>query len=277
MTINCKGNLVDLSVPKVMGILNLTPDSFYDGGAYPEEAMILDRVAQMLDEGAAFIDVGAYSSRPGAAHVSPEEERQRLIPVLEKIVSEFPEALLSVDTFRSDIAREAIDKGAAMINDISAGQLDPAMFDLVARMQVPIVIMHMRGTPQTMGQHTDYKDLMHEIVYYFSEKLFALRRLGVNDIIIDPGYGFSKTLDQNYELLAKSDLLNSLGVPVLTGVSRKSMLQRLVGTTAIEAGNATTCANTVALLQGSSILRVHDVRQAVEAIAIVQKIKKFKA
>lgn len=272
--INCKGKLIDLKVPKVMGILNLTPDSFYDGGTYIEEKAVLDRVAQMLEQGVDFIDLGAYSSRPGAPYVEIGEERSRLFPFLEKIVDEFPQAVLSIDTFRSEIAREAIDKGAAMINDISAGGLDPDMFKVIAGLQVPYIIMHMRGNPQTMARYADYENLLKEVIYYFSEKIFELRQLGVNDIIIDPGYGFSKTMDQNFELLAKSELLNALGVPILTGVSRKSMLYKLLGTSAQEAGNATTCAHTIALLKGTSILRVHDVVEAREAITIVEQIKK---
>ena len=272
-SINCRGKLIDLGTPKVMGILNLTPDSFYDGGRYSKESEILKRVEAMLIDGATFVDIGAYSSRPGAAHVSPEEERTRLLPALRTLLKEFKDLIVSVDTFRSQIARESIEAGASMINDISAGSLDEEMFETIAELQVPYVIMHMRGNPQTMQKETDYDNLVKEIILYFSERVFALRRLGVNDVIIDPGYGFSKTLEQNYELLGRSELLKSLDLPVLTGISRKSMLYRLLGTGPEEALAATLAAQTVALMKGTSILRVHDVREAVESIQIIEKIK----
>ena len=272
-SINCRGTLIDLGTPKVMGILNLTPDSFYDGGRYSKESEILKRVEAMLHDGATFVDIGAYSSRPGAAHVSLEEERSRLLPALDTLLKEFKDLIVSVDTFRSQIARESIEAGASMINDISAGSLDENMFATIAELQVPYVIMHMRGNPQTMQKETDYENLVKEMILYFSQRVFALRRLGVNDLIIDPGYGFSKTLEQNYELLGRSELLKSLDLPILTGVSRKSMLYRLLGTGPEEALAATLAAQTVALMKGSSILRVHDVREAVETIQIVEKIK----
>ncbi|MGA9269027.1 MAG: dihydropteroate synthase [Lutimonas sp.] len=272
-TINCLGNLIDLETPRVMGVLNLTPDSFYDGGKYKSEKQILKQVEKMLIEGATFIDVGAYSSRPGASHVSVEEERSRLLPALELILTEFDKALVSVDTFRSEIARESVNAGAALINDISAGQLDPQMFATMGQLQVPYIIMHMKGTPQNMQSQVQYDNLVREIIYYFSERVFELRKLGVNDIIIDPGYGFSKTLEQNYELLGKSELLGNLGLPVLTGVSRKSMLYKLIGTGPEEALAATVAAQVIALLKGTSILRAHDVKEAVEAIKIVEKTK----
>lgn len=272
-SINCLGKLVDLETPKVMGILNLTPDSFYDGGRYSRDSDVLKRVESMLEEGAAFVDLGAYSSRPGADHVSLEEERARLMPPLRSILKEFPDALVSVDTFRSQIARESIEAGAALINDISAGSLDDAMFETIAELQVPYIIMHMRGNPQSMQEHTGYENLVKEIILYFSERVFALRKLGVNDIIIDPGYGFSKTLEQNYELLGRAELLNSLDLPVLTGVSRKSMLYRVLETGPEDALAATLAAQAIALMKGSSILRVHDVREAVESIRIIEKIK----
>ncbi len=272
-SINCLGKLVDLETPKVMGILNLTPDSFYDGGRYSRDSDVLKRVESMLEEGAAFVDLGAYSSRPGADHVSLEEERARLMPPLRSILKEFPDALVSVDTFRSQIARESIEAGAALINDISAGSLDDAMFETIAELQVPYIIMHMRGNPQSMQEHTGYENLVKEIILYFSERVFALRKLGVNDIIIDPGYGFSKTLEQNYELLGRAELLNSLDLPVLTGVSRKSMLYRVLETGPEDALAATLAAQAIALVKGSSILRVHDVREAVESIRIIEKIK----
>jgi len=273
-SINCLGNLIDLTSPRVMGVLNLTPDSFYDGGKYKSDVQILSQVEKMLLEGATFIDLGAYSSRPGASHVSLEEERSRLLPTLKLILKEFDKALVSVDTFRSEIARESIEAGAALINDISAGKLDARMFETIAELQVPYIIMHMKGTPQNMQNHIKYENLLKEIIYYFSERVFELRKLGVNDIIIDPGYGFSKTLDQNYELLGKAELLCNLDLPILTGVSRKSMLYKLIGTGPEGALAATVAAHVIALLKGTHILRVHDVREAIQAIQIVDKTKR---
>jgi dihydropteroate synthase len=271
--INCKGKLVDLSSPKVMGILNLTPDSFYDGGKFKTENDILKQVEVMLFDGATFIDIGAYSSRPSAKHISQEEELGRLIPVLKTIISHFPEILISVDTFRSEVAKQSVNAGACMINDISAGSMDHKMFATIAKLQVPYVIMHMVGTPQNMQHNTLYKDLVRDIIFYFSEKIFELRRLGVNDIILDLGFGFSKTLDQNYELLSKLELFNFLDLPILTGLSRKSMLFKLLDIKPEEALNATSVANTIALQKGSNIIRVHDVKEAMETIIIVEKSK----
>lgn len=273
MYINCKGELIDLSRPKVMGILNLTPDSFYDGGKYNNEASILNQVQKMVGEGADFIDLGAYSSRPNAKNISEEEEQKRLIAPLRAILKEFPETRISVDTFRSRIAREAVKYGACMVNDISGGELDPEMFPTIAELQVPYVLMHMKGSPQTMQQHTSYTNLVKEMIFYFSEKIFELRQMGVNDLILDPGFGFSKNLRQNYELLGKLDLLETLNLPILTGISRKSMLYRLLDIKPEKALNATTVANTIALLKGARILRVHDIKEAVEAIEITQKMK----
>ena len=270
-SINCLGNLIDLSRPQVMGILNLTPDSFYDGGKYRSEKEILQQVETMLSEGATFIDLGAYSSRPGASHVSLEEERSRLLPTLELILREFKNAIVSVDTFRSRIARESVNAGAAMINDISGGQLDPEMFSTIADLQVPYILMHMRGNPKNMQDKTQYDNLVKDIIYYFSEKVFELRSLGVNDIILDPGYGFSKTRDQNYELLGKSELLKNLDLPILTGVSRKSMLYKLLGTGPDDVLAATIAAQVIALLKGTNILRVHDVKEAIQAVRIVEQ------
>lgn len=269
--INCKGKLIDLSHPKVMGILNITPDSFYDGGQFRSDTEILKQVELMLTEGATFIDVGAYSSRPNAQHISLEEELARLMPVLTMILDRFPEALLSVDTFRSAVARESIAAGACMINDISAGSMDKNMFTTIASLQVPYIIMHMIGNPQNMQNNTSYKDLIQEIIYYFSQKIFELRKLGVNDLIIDPGFGFSKTLDQNYDLLSKLDCLAFMDLPMLTGMSRKSMLYNLLHIKPEEALNATSVVNAIALQKGSSIIRVHDVKEAVQTINIVAK------
>lgn len=269
--INCKGKLIDLSRPKVMGILNVTPDSFYDGGKFKSDQEILNQVELMLMEGATFIDVGAYSSRPNAKHISLEEELTRLLPILNSILVHFPEALISVDTFRSTVARESIDAGACMINDISAGSMDENMFETIASLQVPYIIMHMVGTPQNMQKNTSYKDLVQEVIYYFSEKIFELRKLGVNDIILDPGFGFSKTLDQNYDLLTKLECFTFLDLPILTGMSRKSMLYNLLDIKPEEALNATSVVNAIALQKGANIIRVHDVKEAIETINIVSK------
>ena len=272
MTINCKGTLVDLSSPIVMGILNATPDSFYDGGKYKNEKEIKLKVEQMLQEGASIIDIGGYSSRPGAQHISEEEELTRVIPIISLLLEEFPEILISVDTFRSRVAEEAIHTGAAIINDISGGKMDPNMFKKVAELQVPYILMHIQGTPQNMQTNPDYSDIVRELILFFSEQLFKLRELKVNDIIIDVGFGFGKTTAHNFELLKKLDLFSSLEVPILTGISRKSMLYKTLGITAADALNATTVANTIALLNGTHILRVHDVKQAMEAIKIVTNL-----
>lgn len=271
-SINCKGKLIDLDHPKVMGILNLTPDSFYDGGKYRSEKEILLQMEKMIVEGATFVDIGAYSSRPGAEHISEEEELSRLIPVLEIILQKFPNVLISIDTFRSKIARLSIETGACMINDISAGSLDSQMFATIAKLQVPYIIMHMKGNPKNMQNKVDYDHLINDIIYYFSKKINELRTLNVNDIILDVGFGFSKTVDQNYELLANLNLFKNLGLPILTGVSRKSMLYKYLNTTSAKALNATTVANTIALQQGSNILRVHDVKEAIETIKILEKL-----
>jgi len=270
-SINCKGNLIDLTTPKVMGILNLTPDSFYDGGKYKSDKDFLLQTEKMLLEGATFIDIGAYSSRPSAKHISEEEELSRLIPVLKNILKKFPDIVISVDTFRSSVAKKSIEIGAAMINDISAGSLDKKMFATIAKLQVPYILMHMKGTPQNMQQNVTYNDLIKDILFYFSKKINALRVLGVNDLILDVGFGFSKTLDQNYELLNNLNLFKTLDLPILTGLSRKSMLYNHLNISPKEALNATTIANTIALQQGVNILRVHDVKEAMEIIKIINK------
>lgn len=272
MYINCKGKLIDLSRPKVMGILNLTPDSFYDGGKYSSPSEILEQVEKMLNEGASFIDIGAYSSRPGAIHISENEETSRLIPVLEIIFKKFPEILVSVDTFRSKVAMEAVQTGACMVNDISGGSLDKDMFKTIAELQVPYILMHMIGTPQNMQLNVSYENLINDMIYYFSEKVFTLRKLGLNDIILDPGFGFSKTLDQNYELLQKLELFSTLELPILSGISRKSMIYKLLHTDASKALNGTSAANTIALMKGTNILRVHDVKEATEVVSIFDKM-----
>lgn len=274
MTINCKGTLIDLCQPKVMGILNLTPNSFFDGGKYSDESTILKKVGKMLNEGATFIDVGAYSSKPNADYVSEQEEMRRLIPVVKLLVSEFPEIILSIDTFRSQVAEKAIEAGAAMINDISAGNLDEGMMETIAKLQVPYIMMHMRGTPKTMQSLTQYDDIMKAIMLYFAQKISQARSLGINDLILDPGYGFSKTTEQNFEVLQKSEIFQHLNVPILVGLSRKSMIYKTLETTAQEALNGTTVLNTLALTKGIHILRVHDVKEAMESITLFESFQK---
>lgn len=270
MTINCKGNLIDFSTPSVMGILNITPDSFYDGGAYKNNKEILLQVSKMLNEGATFIDVGAYSSRPGASHISEDQELLRITPIIQLLVKEFPDIIISVDTFRSKVATETITMGAALINDISGGKMDENMFSTIARLQVPYILMHMQGTPQNMQQHPKYNNITKELVSFFAKQIFALKQLHVHDVIIDVGFGFGKTIVHNYTLLNDLALFKHLDVPILTGISRKSMLYKLLEITPKEALNATSIANTIALLNGSNILRVHDVKEAVEAVKIVK-------
>ncbi|MDX5585165.1 MAG: dihydropteroate synthase [Aureibaculum sp.] len=272
-SINCKGKLIDLDTPKVMGILNITPDSFFDGGKFKSDANILKHTEKMLSEGATFIDVGGYSSRPNAQHISEDEELKRVIPVVELLIKKWPEVLISIDTFRSNVATKCVNIGACMINDISAGNMDVKMFTTVAKLQVPYIIMHMQGTPQTMQKTPKHVDIVHEVVLYFSKKVNELHALNVNDIIIDVGFGFGKAPEENYELLKNLSLLKNLEVPILTGISRKSMLYKLLDITPAKALNATTVANTMALLNGTNILRVHDVKEAVEAIIIVNAIE----
>ncbi len=272
MTINCKGQLIDLTTPKVMGILNVTPNSFYDGGMYKSSSEMLTKVGKMLSEGATFIDVGAYSSKPSAEYVSEEEELQRIIPIINLILEYYPQALLSVDTFRSEVAKVCIENGAAIINDISAGNLDDKMLETIAKYNVPYIMMHMRGTPETMQKMTTYDDIVKEILFYFSEKVSKARSFGVNDLIIDPGFGFAKTLDQNYEVLQKMELFEILELPLLAGFSRKSMIYKTLHSSAEEALNGTTVLNTVALIKGAKILRVHDVKEAMECVTLFNKI-----
>nr|WP_315152223.1 dihydropteroate synthase [uncultured Flavobacterium sp.] len=272
MTINCNGQLIDLSKPKVMGILNVTPDSFFDGGSYTNDREVLQRVEQMLVDGATFIDVGGYSSKPNAAAVSVQEEKARTVPVVASILQHFPEAIVSIDTFRSEVAQLCLDQGAAIVNDISAGFLDPLMMKIVANYQVPYIMMHMKGTPQTMSTLAQYDDLFKEILFYFSERIAAARSLGISDLIVDPGFGFAKTIDQNFELLRHLDLFTSLELPVLAGVSRKSMIHKTLQIKPEEALNGTTVLNTLALDKGAAILRVHDVKEAVETIKLWEKV-----
>lgn len=271
MTINCNGQLIDMSRPKVMGILNVTPDSFFDGGRVTQKG-ILQRVEQMLQEGATFIDIGGYSSKPNAANVSPQEEKARVIPVVTAIRNHFPEAILSIDTFRSDVAQLCLDQGAAMVNDISAGMLDPLMLAIVANYKVPYIMMHLKGTPQTMTALAQYEEVTKEVIYYFSERVAVAREHGISDIIIDPGFGFAKTIDHNFELLRQLQLFKMLELPILAGISRKSMIYKTLNVTPDEALNGTTVLNTIALQNGASILRVHDVKEAVEVIKLYEKL-----
>ena len=272
--INVNGRLMDLSEPQVMGILNVTPDSFYAGSRSETEKDIVQRLHQIIDEGASIIDIGGYSSRPNAEHISAEEEMNRLRNGLEIIRKHSPNAVVSVDTFRADVAKMCVEEyGVAIINDISAGQMDEQMFPTIAKLGVPYIIMHMKGTPQDMQMSPQYDHFLKEIFYYFSEKVQKLRDLGVKDIIIDPGFGFGKTLEHNYELMNHLEEFSLFELPLLVGVSRKSMIYKLLGTTPEEALNGTTSLHTIALLKGANILRVHDVKEAVESIKIVQKMK----
>jgi dihydropteroate synthase len=270
-TLNLRGKLIDLGVPKVMGIVNVTPDSFYDGGRYVQENSMLQHVGEMLEEGADIIDVGGHSTRPGAPAISETEERRRVIPAIKQIVKQFQNAAVSVDTFRASLANEAIAEGAAMINDISGGGLDPAMFATVGSLRVPYCLMHMRGNPQTMTRLTDYDNLLMDMIHYFHQKIRQLHDLGAIDIIVDPGFGFAKTAEQGFELLRSLDRLKILGKPILTGLSRKSMIWRTLAIEPEEALNGTTSLNTIALLKGASILRVHDVKEAAESIRLFQR------
>jgi len=272
MLINCKGELIDLSIPKVMGILNVTPNSFFDGGKYKNEEEIVSQVDKMLSEGATFIDIGAYSSKPSAEFVTEQEEIDRIVPAIELILKHFPKTLLSIDTFRAKVAKASIESGAAIINDIAAGELDDKMFDVIADYNVPYIMMHMRGNPQTMQSMTQYEDIVKEMLFYFSEKVKKARSFGINDLILDPGFGFAKTTDQNYEVLQKMELFNLLELPVLAGVSRKSMIYKTLNNTAQEALNGTTVLNTIALTKGAKILRVHDVKEAMECVTLFGKI-----
>ena len=268
-TINVRGQLLNLSKPQVMGILNVTPDSFYAGSRMETEDAIRKRVRQIADEGGEMIDVGAYSSRPGAADVSSKEEMERLRRGMKIVGEECPDLPVSVDTFRADVAKMCVEElGVDIINDISGGGLDKAMFPTVAKLGVPYILMHMKGTPQTMQEAPHYDDLLKEVMLYFAERIQRLRDLGQKDIILDPGYGFAKTLEHNYELLQHQEMLHVFELPLLVGVSRKSMIYKLLNCTPDEALNGTTVLNTIALQKGANILRVHDVREAKEVVRL---------
>lgn len=271
-TLNLGGRLMDLNTPCVMGILNITPDSFFEGSRVTTEQAILNQAEKMLAEGAAILDIGGYSSRPGAEHISEVEETERAVSAIKLIHTHFPSAILSIDTFRSNVARQAVSEGASIINDISAGELDKAMFETVAKLGVPYIAMHMRGTPQTMKTLTEYNNLITEVASYFSEKINTLHQLGIKDIIIDPGFGFAKTVEQNFQLLSHLDYYQSLHKPILAGLSRKSMIWKTLNTTPEHALNGTTALNLVALQKGATILRVHDVKEAVEVIKLYTSI-----
>lgn len=273
--INVNGSLLDLSVPCVMGILNITPDSLYAGSRMQTEAEITARAQQILDEGAGIIDIGAYSSRPNAENVSPHEEMERLRMGLEILRKTHPGAVISVDTFRADVARMCVEEyGVAIINDIAAGEMDTDMFRTVAELNVPYIMMHMQGTPQNMQKHPHYDNLLKEVFLYFAQKVQQLRDLGMKDIILDPGFGFGKTVEHNYELLAHLEEFRVFELPLLVGVSRKSMIYRLLGGTPQDALNGTTVLDTICLLKGADILRVHDVREAVETVKIVEAMRR---
>ena len=273
MTINGKGQLIDLVSPKVMGILNVTPNSFFDGGKFKTESLILSQVEKMLSDGATFIDIGAYSSKPSAEFVSEKEELQRIVPIVQLILEKFPETLISIDTFRSEVAKACLENGAAIINDISAGNLDDKMLEIIAKYNVPYIMMHMRGTPQTMQTMTNYDNIVKEILFYFSERVSKARSYGINDVVIDPGFGFAKTVEQNYEVLQKLGLFEILELPLLVGFSRKSMIYKILNSNAQEALNGTTTLNTIALTKGAKILRVHDVKEAIECVTLFNKLK----
>lgn len=271
-SLNCKGQLIDLSTPKVMGILNITPDSFYDGGLFKDPKSILAQAEKLILEGATFIDIGAYSSRPGADFVSENEELQRIIPVVELILKQFPNVLISIDSFRAKVVRECVDAGAVISNDISAGHLDDQMMKTVGELKIPYIMMHMRGTPQTMQTLTNYNHLINAIYGYFSERIQLAKQHRIMDLVIDPGFGFAKTLSQNYELLGNMAFFQNLNCPMLCGVSRKSMIYKTLDCTAKEALNGTTALNMVSLLNGASILRVHDVKEAMECVKLFNQL-----
>ncbi|SHJ83922.1 dihydropteroate synthase [Maribacter aquivivus] len=272
MTINCNGKLLSLDQPKVMGILNVTPDSFFDGGKYKDEKSILNQVEKMLNEGATFIDVGAYSTRPGALEVDEAIELKRIAPIVNLILKNFPGIILSIDTFRSNVAKACVENGASIINDISAGLQDSDMLPTVAKLHVPYIMMHMRGTPQNMQQKTDYEDVVKEVLSFFSERLVAAKALGIKDIIIDPGFGFAKSLHQNYKLLNQMEVMKIIEHPLLAGISRKSMIYKTLDTTANQALNGTTALHMICLQKGANILRVHDVKEAMECIKLYEQL-----
>ena len=274
MTINLNGNLMDLSTPKIMGILNVTPDSFYDGGMFDSNKKILDHVEKMLTDGADIIDIGGYSSRPGAKEVKLKDEIKRVVPTIELIKKEFNESTISVDTFRSEVALQAVNSGASIINDISGGDLDPNMFNCVAELNVPYIIMHMQGNPKNMQNNPLYENVIVEIIENLSKKVFEAAEAGVIDVIIDPGFGFGKTIEHNYKILSELSFFKELDCPILVGLSRKSMIYSLLEEKPENVLNGTTCLNTVSILNGANILRVHDVKEAKEVIKLTNFLNK---
>ena len=272
-TLRLKNQIISLQKPIVMGILNATPDSFYEGSRTKTEKDILQKASQMLEEGTTILDIGGYSTRPDADDISIDEEIKRVVPTIETIKKEFPKAIISIDTFRSEVAKKAVEAGADLINDVSGGSLDKKMFETVADLKVPYILMHMRGTPQTMKTLTDYENIMAEIMTYFQERILKLKSLGVNDIILDLGFGFAKTIEQNYFLLKNLSIFHHLELPILVGVSRKSMIYKRLDISAFEALNGTSVLNTVAIQNGAKILRVHDVKEAVQAIQLLEYLK----
>ena len=268
MTINIKGKLMDFSSPKIMGILNITPDSFYDGGMFDSNKKILKQVEKMLEDGADIIDIGGCSSKPGSKKVIIDDEIKRVIPTIELIKSKFNEAIISVDTFRSEVAKKAVNIGASIVNDISAGELDPNMFNCVAELGIPYIMMHMQGSPQTMQNKPKYNNVVNDIITHLSKKIFRARELGIIDIVVDPGFGFGKTLEHNYQILNDLSFFKELDCPILVGISRKSMIYKILNNDPKNALNGTTCLNTVALSKGANILRVHDVKEAKEIIKL---------
>ena len=274
LSINCNGDLVDLTTPKVMGIINVTPDSFYDGGKFKDEKSILKQAEKILVDGADFIDIGAYSSKPGANFVSENEELKRITPIVKLIIKSFPNCKISIDSFRSKVINECVELGASISNDISAGKLDPMMMETVGKLNIPYIMMHMRGTPKTMQNKTNYKNIVNQVFEYFSERIKTAQQHNINDIIIDVGFGFAKTIEQNYVLLKKLNYFNSHNYPILTGISRKSMIYNLLDCNASEALNGTTALNMTALINGSKILRVHDVKEAVECVCLFNALEK---
>jgi len=274
MTININGTLLDLSTPKIMGILNITPDSFYDGGVFNSDKKILNQVEKMISEGADMIDIGGYSSRPGANEVNIDDEIGRVIPAIELIKNKFGDTIISIDTFRSKVAKKAINAGASIINDISSGDLDPEMFNCVAKLKVPYIMMHMKGTPNNMQKNPEYENVIVEIVKNLSNKLFLAKKAGIIDVIIDPGFGFGKTATHNYSILKNLSFFKELGCPILVGISRKSMIYKLLDKNPENALNGTTCLNTISIINGAKILRVHDVKEAKEVITLINFLNK---
>jgi dihydropteroate synthase len=269
-TLNCKGRLLVIEKPVVMGILNLTPDSFYSGSRVQEMEQVLQRAGQMIDEGATILDIGGQSTRPGSNRISAEEELQRVLPAIKSIKEKYPSAFLSIDTYHSTVAKEAVDAGADMVNDISAGEMDKQMLSTVAAINVPYVAMHMKGTPETMQQNATYEDVTKEVVDYFIHKMEACKNAGIKDIIIDPGFGFGKTIEHNFQLLKKLEVLKIFNVPVLAGLSRKSTIYKTLQLSAEESLNGTTVLNTIAITKGAAVLRVHDVKEAMQVIQLYE-------